>query len=273
MGTALLPYFKKVVGSVQSDVMIHSVSTDIKSIKARKNTELYDLLKAKINEPKFKDITGVELKAVLMAEDEDRKDIWLSGQQAFDVGLFDELIDLTPDELQTNALLTNDFKLSAELGYNLPEHLSNKAGETKEGKVNNTNTNINSNNNFMDVNKLKAEHPAVYAEVFEAGTVEGNTQGATAEKNRVDSWMVFNDVEPDKVKAGIESGKEMTKAEMMNFMRASQKAEMQNGLESSSAEDLTPDNKVGAVLTGDKKEEEAEAAAYADSMLPKVEEA
>lgn len=139
-------------------------------------------------------------------------------------------------------------------------NMSDAVEKVKElSDVNNTNINLNSKNNSMDAEQLKAERQKGYAE------------GVTAEKDRVDTWMAFNDVAPEKVKAGIESGKEMTRAEEINFMRASQRAEMQNGLESASAEDVTPDKGLGAVLTG-KEEETAEAKAYADEMLPKVEE-
>ena len=243
MGTALLAYFDKVVGSKQSDVMIHSVSTNLKALRGRKNTELYDILKTKINEAKFKDITGKELKDVLLAEGDNRVDVWLSGEQAFEVGLFSELIDLTPEEKEVKNTLVNQFKLSAELGYKLPENLKNENSNIG-GVTENLNNNVN--NESMNLQKLKAEHPEVYAEV--------RNEGITAEKQRVATWMVFNDVDPEKVKAGIISGEPMAEAEKLTLMRAAQTIDLQANLESGNAGEVTPNADATKLKTDAQKE-------------------
>ena len=58
----------------------------------------------------------------------------------------------------------------------------------------------------MDLVKLKSEHPAVYQAAF----AEGKTEGQKQERDRVEAWAVYNEVNPEKVKAGIESGDQLS---------------------------------------------------------------
>lgn len=260
MGTSLLPYFDKVIGAKQADVMIHSTLSSVTEITKKSNTELYNILKTKINEDKFEELKGVKLKDIMFLEGENRKDVWLTGIEAKQVGLFDELIDLTPEEKVKNDAMLQDFKLSANLDYELPERLKINSEVTNQTKKS------------MDINELKAKHPKVYAEAFKEGESSGLTAGTKAEKDRVDAWMVFNDVDPEKVKAGIESGQEMTRAEELAFLRNSQTLEMQKGLENSSAGDLSADKKTGKLKSEAQKEAEILDAALEDVGIPKEEE-
>jgi len=111
-----------------------------------------------------------------------------------------------------------------------------------------SNINKSSNNlkiNQMDLNKLKAEHPELYNEVLNAG----HESGVKAEKDRTATWMVFNDVNPEAVSKGIESGVSMTKAEELTFLRAAQGLEAQKGIEDASQADLSPDKKTAKVTS------------------------
>jgi ATP-dependent protease ClpP protease subunit len=244
MGAALLPYFKKVIGAKQSNIMIHSVSSDVEFLRKNKNEELYQVLSSKINEEKFEKIKSVKLKDIMFSEGGNRRDVWLSGQEAFDVELFDELIDLSPEETLKNELMLNEFRLTANLSYELPKSLQNKTEIINETKT-----------KCMKIDELKTSHPKLYAEVFAEGESSGLKSGVEAEKERVNAWMVFNDVDPEKVKAGIESGKGMTKAEELSFLRNSQKLEMQKSLENSSAGSISADKNTGKPKTEAEKED------------------
>ena len=112
MGATLLAYFDKVVGTKQADVMIHSVYTSVDSLTDRSNDELYKVLAAKIDEAKFKEIVGQSLKDVMNLKGEERRNVWISGQQAFDIGLFDELIDLQPEEATLKNSLISEMNLT-----------------------------------------------------------------------------------------------------------------------------------------------------------------
>lgn len=62
----------------------------------------------------------------------------------------------------------------------------------------------------MDLSTLKAEHPGLYNEVLESGIAKGVQQ----ERDRAEAWAVFNEVNPEKVKAGIESGKSLSQKDI-----------------------------------------------------------
>lgn len=82
-----------------------------------------------------------------------------------------------------------------------------KVRELAQETVTPSGANINNQNEkIMDLATLKAEHPAVY----QAAKDEGVTAGVKQERDRVEAWAVFNEVNPEKVKAGIESGEPMT---------------------------------------------------------------
>ncbi len=240
MGASLLPYFKKVIGAKQTDVMLHSTSTSVSQLARKTNQELYDILKTKINEEKFEEITGQKLKTIMFLEGEERKDVWLSGEQAYKIGLFDELIDLTPEK--KNEI---NLQLVAELDYKLPERLLNTNKKEKEN---------------MTIDELKTSHPELYAQVLEDGKKVGSkeaTAALKAEKDRINTWMVFNDIDPEKVKKGIESGEAMTEAQRTEFLRKSQVLDLKNSLEEQSPEDLIPDKETGKPKTEEEKEAEA----------------
>jgi len=242
MGASLLPFFHKTIGAKQCDVMIHSTLSSVTSITKRSNQNLYNALKIKINEKKFEEITGFNLEKIMFLEGNERIDVWCSGQDAYDFGLFDELVDITPKEELVNIEKFNEYKLTASLDYKLPEKFQKKE--------------LTNNESMKNVDELKKNHPDLYNEVFEEGKNEGFTAGSEKEKNRVDAWMVFNDVSPEEVKVGVESGKEMTKAQELNFMRKAQLSDMQKNLENSSAGDVIPDKKTGKLKTDAEKEAE-----------------
>lgn len=245
MGAALLPYFDKVIGAKQADIMLHSVSSSVNSLVKKKNEDLYKVLSSKIDENKFKELKGISLKDVIFAEGEERKDVWITGEEAHKIGLFDELIDLSPSDKYKNEAFISQYKMSANLEYELPDKIKNKI----ESNLSNQKKKI------MNIDELKASHPELYAQVFNKGKSDGLTEGVKSEKNRVDTWMVFNDVNPEKVKNGIESGEIMSEAEKLTFLRESQTKAMQNGLEAESAQDLIPDKETAKVKTEAQKED------------------
>jgi ClpP class serine protease len=69
---------------------------------------------------------------------------------------------------------------------------------------------INSNLIKMNKSEIKSAHPEVYSDIL--------AEGVTAEKDRVASWMAYNEADPKAVAAGIESGLEITQAESHAFL-------------------------------------------------------
>lgn len=99
------------------------------------------------------------------------------------------------------------LELSAtEIKVNSSEQIKSNAKVAK--------TNNNNNNKKMDLEKLKSEHPAIYNKVFSLGRVAG----VSAEKDRCGAWMAHSSTDIDAVKAGIESGNDITATARENFI-------------------------------------------------------
>ena len=71
----------------------------------------------------------------------------------------------------------------------------------------------------MTPDELKAKHPEVYSQIFNLGVKEGKT----AEKDRVEAWAVFAEINPKAVKEGIEGGENITQKAMAEFALQGQK--------------------------------------------------
>ena len=98
------------------------------------------------------------------------------------------------------------------------------------GVVNEKKPNINSNSNKMIKQEFKQEHPNVYAEIL--------NEGMAKEKDRVESWMAYSQADPEAVKAGIESGAEITNGQAHKFQAKLASMSMLNDLKADSAVDL-----------------------------------
>jgi hypothetical protein len=114
----------------------------------------------------------------------------------------------------------------------------------------------------MNLEKLKAEHPAIYAEAVAIGV----KQGIAEEKDRVEACLVFNEVDPAGVKAAIEAGKPLSQKQMADF---SLKALSKNQLKALAGENADPSEEEEEGVEGEgaegkgkeekKQKEEAEA--------------
>lgn len=80
-------------------------------------------------------------------------------------------------------------------------------------------SNVYNKNSNMNLEQFKAEHPEAYAAAVSAGVHK--------ERERVNTWLVYNDIDPANVKAGIESGNDMGTATQADFNR---KAFVKNNL-------------------------------------------
>lgn len=116
-------------------------------------------------------------------------------------------------------------------------------------ELSNPNSTFNKNLNnqsthIMTAAEYKAQHPNAHAEIMAAGRQEGIEAGIAQEKDRVDTWMVYRDIDPVAVQKGIESGKAVSNKEMAAFnLKAAQTATTTSALEAlqgDSADPLTP---------------------------------
>jgi ATP-dependent protease ClpP protease subunit len=243
MGAVILPFFDRVIGSKQSDIMIHSVGGGIKSTRRHTNEFLLEALRKKVDEKKFKEVTGLELERVMLAEEDERIDVWLTGEKAGYIGFFDETYDLLEDKA---ALLKGKVDLK-ELKYDLPQNIAEKYGYQIK---------IKNDMEIKDVTKvaLKSGNSTVYDEIYD--------EGKKAEANRVKEIMKYAEFDMDKANEIIESGKEMTKDDVAYFIEKKFNKETIEDLEENSEGELKSSKKTK--VTPEKKAEQEKAAAIGD---------
>jgi ATP-dependent protease ClpP protease subunit len=160
------------------------------------NSKLRAALEAKIDVTKFKKITGYTLDQVFAMDS--RIDVCLNAEEAKEIGLVDEIIQITPEkkaEIEAKA-----FEITAQ-------HSGFRIAATTE-------TPQPSKPNIMTIAELKAGHPALVAELSEAIAKEA----AKKERARIKAWTFFHDVDKKAVVAGIDGGEELDQATMLELM-------------------------------------------------------
>lgn len=106
---------------------------------------------------------------------------------------------------------------------------------------------LNISNKVMTAAEFKAQHPEAHAEILAAGV--------SAEKDRVDTWMVFHDLDPVAVAKGIESGKAVSNKEMAAFnLKAATNGALANLQRDSNGNVVTPEAVTEVVVTKTAKE-------------------
>jgi ClpP class serine protease len=87
-------------------------------------------------------------------------------------------------------------------------------------------------NKAMTAAELLAQHPTVHAEILAAGV--------SAEKDRVDTWMVYHDIDPEAVAKGIDSGKAVSGKEQAQFLVKATQGNVLNAIKRDSAGNIIP---------------------------------
>ncbi len=167
------------------------------------NKDLKAQMLKKIDADKWLEVTGITIEQLF--DPATRIDVTLTGKQAKEVGLVQKVINLTPEVEKSLAAFN--------------EKLFNTSA--------NNQTINNSKPNTMNIEKLKAEHPALYTEVFALGKAD--------EKDRVESILAFVEIDPIACKTAIESGKDLTRKQMSDFTIKAMSKETLNALKDESA--------------------------------------
>lgn len=105
-------------------------------------------------------------------------------------------------------------------------------------KINNNHLNPQST---MTVEDLKAQFPAVYNSVFNAGV----TSGCDAERDRCGAWMAHASTDIESVKKGIESGKDISATAREEFLVKANSKQNLAKLEADSTADITTPESAG----------------------------
>jgi ATP-dependent protease ClpP protease subunit len=176
MGAFMLLYANKVECNDVSKIMLHRAdmyteTQEQKTFLASVNKDLRAKLEKKIKADVFAEVTGVTFDE--MFNPDKRIDVWLDAKQAKKIGLVDKINKLDPKELE--AFSTEMFNIAAKL--------NSKEVVNPEKPIN------------MNIEKLKAEHPDVYAQIF--------ALGQKAENDRVQAWLTYVDADAKTVTEGI----------------------------------------------------------------------
>lgn len=127
---------------------------------------------------------------------------------------------------------------------NQEQDLSVTVGNQKSSE---SSTNIN--NKKMTKQEFKAAHPDVYNEIV--------SEGVSHEKDRVGAWMQHVETDASAVKAGIESGNEITQTAREAFFVKANTKNVVKTIQSESAEDLANIESQGPKEALNKEVEEA----------------
>jgi ATP-dependent protease ClpP protease subunit len=195
MAGILSPFFDRVEAIDKAKFMIHAPSGGDKKLLKSVAKDLTEVLNARIDAAKFKALTGITVDEAMDPDSEDKKDIWLSAQQAKDIGLIDEVVKLTP-------ALKNEIESKMKVVYGFTEPPEN------------SNNSHNQNHETMTYDELKNSHSALFNQILaegkETGRNEGIETGKAQEQIRVKSWLAHHNSDTETVVNGIKEGKELT---------------------------------------------------------------
>ena len=219
MGTFITIFADNVEALDISKIHLHRASGDVdnqedKDFVDSVNADLKKKLKAKIDEAKFKEITGVSINQLFDAEK--RVTVTLTAKEAKAVGLVDKVITLNPSEVK--AFEEKFFKIAASKD-NVDEPVTPPIKNKLKSKPMSVET--------LKIEALKAEHPELFKEIYD--------QAINAERDRVGSWATFLDVDSKKVIKAIKEGDELTATETAELTRKAVTMKAVKNIESDNA--------------------------------------
>lgn len=175
------------------------------------NKNLEKAFRNKIDVEAFENLKQVKEKGITVKDIfsmDGRIDVFFSAQDAKKIGLVKNIIKLTPEKKAEISAFEESVNASRE-GKKVNKYEVVTVDEPKEDEPKNTN---------MTADEIKAKYPAAHAEILNSGVA--------AERDRVESIMVFADVDMAECKKAIESGKPLTAKQMAELSRKSMNAEV-----------------------------------------------
>lgn len=195
MGAMMLLFVEHVIANDTSIIMFHKAAYptwyEPSEAELKKLKTINESFKVKLT-AKVAGKPGSDKFLDKVFETDVRNDVELTPVEAKKLGIVKEIRTLQPKAFDFNmqVVAISDDKTET------PSWVNNKS------KI-----------ETMDLAKFKAEHPAIYQQAF----AEGESTGVNKERERVEAWAVYNEVNPEKVKAGIESGKVLSGKSMAEF--------------------------------------------------------
>lgn len=188
---------------------------------ANANANLYKIAKARIDVEAFENLKGVKLKDVFSMDG--RIDVNLSASDMKKIGLVSKVINSTPKQ---KAKIEANYQrsIAAFAGLNIDAENNTP---TPKPEANNNAINNKQIQTTMTREELESQHPALFASIVNIGVEKGRK----AEANRVGAWSAWSAIDPEAVKAGIESGEEITPKDTSEFQVKALNASNKKALE------------------------------------------
>lgn len=211
------------------------------------NKHLKTALLAKVDPNEFKRITGTSINEMFSMDG--RIDVRINAQDAKKLGIVDKIEKITPQK--QSSIRANAMKIAAHI--EVPEVPEVPQANIEPEKPLNQNT-------IMDINKIQADHPSVYNQILALGV----TKGIEQEKDRVQAWAVYADIDMKAVTEGIESGKAISGKAQAELNRKASSVEALKVLEGEAPDPNKP--KAEAGIAGKKTEQEQNVTAFKDEV-------
>ncbi len=196
----------------------------------------------KVGAEKWEEVTGVSLDELFSMDG--RVDVIVDADQALALGIVSKVEPITSEVIDTIAAASPKMAMAMSLG----KSVNNEKKQTKNNSFSN-----NKIPKTMTVEEIKNKYPDAYNQIHSSGVEQ--------ERDRVEAWTVFNEIDAEAVKEGIESGKNLSQKASAEFMRKSLSAEQLKKIEADSAVPVETDEK------RPKSEKEEKATTEKDNFL------
>lgn len=241
MGTFLLPFFDRVEALDVSNIHLHRAEGPIQTQQDRDfldkiNSDLRSKFESYIDTDALQRVSGYSLDDIFNSEQ--RIDVFLTAQQANEVGIVDEVKTL-------------DREMEAEAcGVGTIE-----ARKTDEPEPS---TNSEKQQRMNTLEELKAQYPELVA--------EAKNEGINEERSRVKAFTKWVNTDAKYVAEAIENGTEFTAEHASELYSKAAQATAQKDVEDDSPEDVTPDPE--AKDNGEEENKDTELEALAKKVDP-----
>jgi ATP-dependent Clp protease protease subunit len=236
MAAFMLAFADKVEALDVSTIMLHRADMYVTTPEDQAflndvNKKLRSKLEQKIDLSKLPAKKAITMDQLF--DPENRVDLFLTAKEAKAIGLVDKINQIDAKEMEA-------FKRLAASAGDFFTPQSNI--QTQKPKIK------------MTIEQLKAEHPALFAEVLALGIAK--------EKDRVEACLAFIEVDAAGVKAAIESGKDLSQKQMADFALKAVSAGTLKAIEAGNANPVKTDE----TASKEKSEKEKELSAFEDSL-------
>jgi ATP-dependent protease ClpP protease subunit len=221
-----------------SQFMIHRADGYVKTPEDQAfldkiNKDLRKQMESRLNMEKFEEVTGKTMDQIF--DPKQRIDVWIDAKQAKKIGLIQKIKKLTPQQIKA---YNEKFVAFADFDF---EGQRSPEDDTQRSVTVYETTNINNNNKRMTKAELLAQHPEI-VEAIKKEAVE-------AERERVNAFMAFIDVDKENVIKSIKEGQAFNNAVM---------AELTVKMSAKSLADKIKDDSTGETPTGKANDKTAE---------------